>query len=91
MLPIAGQTVGPNGLKFFVNIHGWRYRLKKFQNFFQNFFYLFPRAMPDPSASIYIHTYNLKTIYIFILYVFIFVILGFQCASRSSSILTLYI
>ena len=24
MLPIAGQTARPNGLKFFVNTHGWR-------------------------------------------------------------------
>ena len=23
MLPLAGQTAGPNGLKFFVNTHGW--------------------------------------------------------------------
>ena len=23
MLPIAGQTAGPNGLKFFVDTHGW--------------------------------------------------------------------
>ena len=23
MLPIAGQTAGPNGLKLFVDTHGW--------------------------------------------------------------------
>ena len=23
MLPIAGQTAGPNGLNFFVDTHGW--------------------------------------------------------------------
>ena len=23
MLPIADQTAGPNGLKFFVDTHGW--------------------------------------------------------------------
>ena len=23
MLPKAGQTAGPNGLKFFVDTHGW--------------------------------------------------------------------
>ena len=41
MLRLAGQTAGPNGLKFFVNIHGWPgdegcFKLKKF-DFFQIF------------------------------------------------------
>ena len=52
MLPIAGQTGGPIGLKFFVNIHGWPggggYRLKK-SNFFSHGHW----PMPDPSASIF--------------------------------------
>ena len=50
MFPIAGQTAGPTGLKFFVDTHGWPggcYRLKKIENkfffvrnfFFQNFFF----------------------------------------------------
>ena len=45
MLPIAGQTTGPNGLKFFVDTQGFQgvFRLKKirffFKFFFQNFFY----------------------------------------------------
>ena len=43
MLPIAGQTAGPNGLKFFGDTHGWP-REKNFQTFF-------PRATSDPSAS----------------------------------------
>ena len=37
MLPIAGKTVGPNGLKFFVDTYGWPggcYRQKQFDNFF---------------------------------------------------------
>ena len=39
MLPIAGKTAGPNGLKFFLDIHGWPggcHRLKKFQYFFSH-------------------------------------------------------
>ena len=28
MLPNAGQTAGPNGLKLFVDTHGWLNRLK---------------------------------------------------------------
>ena len=47
MFPIAGQTAGPNGLKFFVDTRGLPggvIRLKKFEHFF-------PRATPGPSAS----------------------------------------
>ena len=41
MFPIAGQTAGPIGLKFFVDTHGWPrvYRLKKSQNFFFQIFF----------------------------------------------------
>ena len=51
MLPIAGQTAGPNGLKFSVDTHKRPGVLKAKQNriFFPTFF--FPRATPDPSAS----------------------------------------
>ena len=40
MLPLAHQTAGPIGLKFFVDTHGWQrcYRLKK-SYFFQIFFF----------------------------------------------------
>ena len=52
MLPLAHQTAGPIGLKFFVDTHGWQrcYRLKNsiFFNFFSNFFSL---ARLGPSAS----------------------------------------
>ena len=36
MLPIAGQTAGPNGLNFFVDTHGWPggFKAKKFDFFF---------------------------------------------------------
>ena len=43
MLPIAGQTAGPNGLNFCVDTHGY-YRLNRlgfFSNFFFQKFYLF--------------------------------------------------
>ena len=49
MLPIAGQTAGPNGLNIFVDTHGWPggvFRLKMKINF--------PRATPGPSASYFI-------------------------------------
>ena len=40
MLPIAAQTAGPNGLKFFVDTHGWpgSFRQKKIRNYFLQFF-----------------------------------------------------
>ena len=44
MLPIAGQTAGPNGLKKFVDTHGW-----PGGDFFPTFF--FPRATLSLSAS----------------------------------------
>ena len=62
MLPIAGQTAGSNGLKFFVNTHGGN-RLKN--RFFFNlkkiisFKFFFPRATPGPSACfIYIYIWR---------------------------------
>ena len=41
MFPIAGQTAGPNGLKFFVDTHGWPgvFYAKKNRNLFFNFFF----------------------------------------------------
>ena len=58
MFPIAGQTVRPNGLKFFVNTHGKPGLAKKFQFFsyiFPSFFFkllfFLPRAKPGTSAS----------------------------------------
>ena len=44
MLPIAGQTAGPNELKFFVDTHGWpggdmAKKCKFFVLFFLNFFF----------------------------------------------------
>ena len=60
MLPVAGQTAGPIGLTFFVDIHGGVIGKKNFFNFskiFLNFFffffkYFFPWATPGPPASI---------------------------------------
>ena len=57
MVPIAGQTAGPIGLKFFVDTHGWPGgSKKKFQIFFYRKFFFqiffFPRATSGPSASI---------------------------------------
>ena len=47
MLPIAGQTAGPNGLKFFGDTQGWPggvLGLKKFDIFFlQNLFFHWQR------------------------------------------------
>ena len=40
MFPIAGQTAGPIGLKFFVETHGWprgKKAKKKSKNFFRKF------------------------------------------------------
>ena len=51
MFPIAGQTAGPIGLKFFVDTHGWPegdIGLKNPKKTFQKF----PRATPGPSCSI---------------------------------------
>ena len=46
MLPIAGQTAGPIGLKFFVDTQGWpggvivkNSKLFFFSNFFSRFFF----------------------------------------------------
>ena len=40
MLPIASQTAGPNGLKFFVDTHGWPEGVigQKIKFFFSKFF-----------------------------------------------------
>jgi len=54
MLPIADQTAGPNGLKFFVDTHWWAKRNSKFKkklHFLINSF--LPRATPGTLASIY--------------------------------------
>ena len=55
MLPIAGQTAGPNGLKFFVDTQGGRGCLKFFNIYlFKLFFkFFFPRSTLGPSVSIY--------------------------------------
>ena len=39
MFPIAGQTAGPIGLKFFVDTQGWPggYRLNKIEHFLKIF------------------------------------------------------
>ena len=47
MLPIAGQTAGPNGLHFFVDTQGFQIVFQIFLVF--NFFY--PLATTSPSAS----------------------------------------
>ena len=57
MFPIAGQTAGPIGLKFFVDTHEWPggdIGFKKnpkffFLKFFFNLFFLW--ATPGPSVS----------------------------------------
>ena len=51
MLPIADQTAGPNGLKFFVDTHGGRgmFKAKKTNFFSKKIFHGQRRA---PSASI---------------------------------------
>ena len=51
MLPIAGRTAGPNGLKFFVDTQGFPWGVLGLENsiFFKK---KFPRATPGPSASI---------------------------------------
>ena len=60
MLPIAGQTAEPIGLKFFVVTHGWPGGViskKKFEIFF---FHGQRRAL----QLVYIHIYNLNVFYI---------------------------
>ena len=61
MLPIAGQTAGSNGLKFFVNTHGCN-RLKNrfFFNIKKNYFFQF--FFPTGNAG----TFSLFYIYIYI-------------------------
>ena len=60
MLPIAGQTAGPIGLKFFVDTHGWPggdIGKKKIENFFFKIF----------SDSVYICRYHLYIVqYIYV-------------------------
>ena len=55
MLPIAGQTAGPNGLTFFVDTQGFPRGVSGFKKistfFFQIFLFIFPRATPGTSAS----------------------------------------
>ena len=68
MLPLAGQTAGPNGLTFFVDPHGWPVdflgQKNEFVfNFFCQFFtsnFCIPWATSDPSASYCYYYYNLK-------------------------------
>ena len=63
MFPIAGQTAGPIGLKFFVDTHGWPGVIKAKKSkffFFRNFF--FPRATPGPLASNYYYYYDYEKI-----------------------------
>ena len=56
MLRIAGQTVGPIGLKFFVDTHGRPGGVigkKIFEHFFpNNFFLVFYHGKAGPSASL---------------------------------------
>ena len=58
MFPIAGQTAGPIGLKFFVDTPGWPggdIGLKKSKKMFQNIFFskfFFPRATNRLSSTI---------------------------------------
>ena len=51
MSPIAGQTAGPNGLKFFVNTQWFQEGVIDFKKTKFFLFSNFPRAMPGPSAS----------------------------------------
>ena len=63
MSPIAGQTAGSIGLKFFVDTHGWPcgvLGLKKFEIFFE---FVFPRATPGPSAVYLIFVQFLLYVY----------------------------
>ena len=62
MLPIAGQTAGPIGLKFLVDTHGWPGGVSKEKNFLNFFSKLkkksffqkyFPRATPGRSLLNY--------------------------------------
>ena len=62
MSALAGQTAGPNGLKFFKENHEkWNPRLNKvsYENRFFNYFFLIPRATPDAPASLYTRQTNL--------------------------------
>ena len=60
MFPIAGQTAGPIGLKFFVDTHGWPgvSQAKKIEIFFFPKLF-FTRATPGPSAGMFIKMYNI--------------------------------
>ena len=53
MLLISDQTAGPNGLKFFVDTHGWPgvLKAKEIQNIFTSFLKKIPRATPGSPAS----------------------------------------
>ena len=57
MLQIAGQTAGLNGLKFFVDTHGWpRVHWAKKNDFFSQFFFskfFFSLATSGSSANYY--------------------------------------
>ena len=62
MLPIASQTAGPNGLKFFVDTHGCPVGvigLKHLKFFFISFLlkFSFPQATLGTSASIQYTSY----------------------------------
>ena len=52
MLPIAGQTAGPIGLKLFLDTQGWPRSVIKYSQFLKQFFKrYFSGATPGPSAS----------------------------------------
>ena len=57
MLPIAGQTTGPIGLKFAVDTHVWSGKAEKNLNFFKIFIFIFPWATPGPTTGIKILKY----------------------------------
>ena len=46
MLPIAGQTAGPNGLKLFVDTHGGGVSKAKNRFFFSTFKFFYGNAGP---------------------------------------------
>ena len=52
MFPIAGQTAGPNGLKFFEDTHGpWVAKGRQRQKIDYFYFFFFSWARPGISAS----------------------------------------
>ena len=63
MFPIAGQTAGPIGLKFFVDTHEGCYRLKKIRNFFFQNFFFFHGQRRDLQLVIYTLQYCRELVY----------------------------